>query len=339
MRAVALTQHLPISDPNALLDVELPTPEIGPHDLLVRVHAVSVNPVDTKVRRPKPGVGVLPAPRVLGWDAAGRVEAVGEKVSRFSVGDEVYYAGSITRPGSNSELHAVDERIVGHKPRTLDFAQSAALPLTALTAWEALFDRLSIRAGGERSQSLLIIGGAGGVGSLAIQLGRYAGLKVVATASRKETQAFCSELGADAVIDHRLPLPEQLRSAGFADVNMILNTADTAAYWDACCEIIAPLGGICSIVETDKPLNLAPLMRKSARFSWELMFTRSIFGVELEMQGQILDKVGELIDQKVLRTTLTARRSPISAATLREAHTLLESGQAIGKVVIEGWPE
>jgi len=339
MRAVALTQHLPISDPNALLDVELPTPEIGPHDLLVRVHAVSVNPVDTKVRRPKPGVGVLPAPRVLGWDAAGRVEAVGEKVSRFSVGDEVYYAGSITRPGSNSELHAVDERIVGHKPRTLDFAESAALPLTALTAWEALFDRLSIRAGGERSQSLLIIGGAGGVGSLAIQLGRYAGLKVVATASRKETQAFCSELGADAVIDHRLPLPEQLRSAGFADVNMILNTADTAAYWDACCEIIAPLGGICSIVETDKPLNLAPLMRKSARFSWELMFTRSIFGVELEMQGQILDKVGELIDQKVLRTTLTARRSPISAATLREAHTLLESGQAIGKVVIEGWPE
>lgn len=337
MRAVALTQHLPVTDANALVDLELPAPEPGPHDLLVRVHAVSVNPVDTKVRRPKPGVGVLPAPRVLGWDAAGRVEAVGSEVRRFRPGDEVYYAGSITRAGCNSELHTVDERIVGRKPRSLDFAEAAALPLTALTGWEALFDRLAVRPG--TGGSLLIIGGAGGVGSLAIQIGRHAGLRVIATASRPETQTYCRELGAQLVIDHRQPLREQLKAGGFEQVDYILNTADTAGYWDACCELVAPLGGICSIVETNQPLALGSLMGKSARFAWELMFTRARFGVDLEAQGRVLDQVAELVEQGVLRTTLTARRSPICAATLLEAHALLESGRAMGKLVLEGWAD
>jgi NADPH2:quinone reductase len=337
MRAVALERYLPISDPKSLLDVELPDPQPQGHDLLVRVHAVSVNPVDTKVRSPKDKTES--PPRVLGWDAAGVVEAVGSGVTRFKKGDAVFYAGSITRAGCNSELHLVDERIVGHKPRSLSFAQAAALPLTALTAHEALFDRMSIDLGGRHAgRSLLIINGAGGVGSIAIQLGKLAGLRVIATASRPESQAWCRTMGADQVINHREDLAKQLQAAGTPEVDYILNTVNTAAYWTVMGDVIKPFGRMSSIVETKEPLDLGRLMRKSVSFSWELMFTRAIFQTpDMDEQHRILQQVAEWIDSGKLKTTLTETLSPICAAQLRAAHAKLESGTMVGKLVLEGW--
>ena len=256
MKAVALTQYLPINDPQSLFDIELPKPAApASRDLLVRVEAISVNPVDTKVRSPKPNVEKNP--RVLGWDAAGVVEAVGSDVKRFKSGDEVYYAGDIKRPGSNSEFHLVDERIVGHKPRSLNFAEAAALPLTTLTAWEALFERINIdRQGANQGQSLLIIAGAGGVGSIATQLARLAGLIVIATASRPETQAWVASMGANHVVDHRQPLPPQLRALNFASVDFIANFVNTDTYWSVMAELIRPQGKIACIVENSGPIDL-----------------------------------------------------------------------------------
>jgi NADPH2:quinone reductase len=333
MKAVAHTRPLPITDAAALIDVELPKPVPGPRDLLVRVEAVSVNPVDTKRR--KDAAKADDKPRVLGWDAAGVVEAVGAEVTLFKPGDAVYYAGDVTRPGANSELHAVDERIVGRKPKKLDFAQAAAIPLTAITAWESLFDLMKVEAG----KSILVIGGAGGVGSMGIQLAKIAGLEVIATASRAETIAWCRELGADHVVDHRKPLPAQLAALGRKNVHYIANfSGDLDSYWDAMAEMIAPFGRMAAIVGNAKPLASDAVRAKSVTFSWEFMFTRSRFQApDMIEQHRLLGQVADWLDSGKLRGTLKETLSPINAANLRAAHARLESGTMIGKLVLKGW--
>jgi zinc-binding alcohol dehydrogenase family protein len=337
MKAVGLTRYLPITDPQSLVDIELPKPGPLENDLLVRVEAVSVNPVDTKVRAPKEKVE--PEPKVLGWDAAGVVEAVGSAVSRFKVGDEVYYSGDVTRPGCDAQFHAVDERIVGHKPKTLSFAEAAALPLTTITAWESLFDRLGISfENGGRNRTLLIIGGAGGVGSIAIQLAKMAGLTVLATASRPETVKWVLGLGADKAVDHRKPLPAQLADLGYGQVDYIANFANTDQYWSAMAELIKPQGHIVSIVENSQPVEIGLLKSKSASFHWTFMFTRSMFQTrDMEQQGLLLNKVADLVDTGKIQATHSETLRPINAANLRRVHALLESGKAIGKITLEGW--
>ena len=337
MKAVALTRYLPVTDPESLVDVELPKPEPQGRDLLVRIEAVSVNPVDTKVRAPKPKVES--PPRVLGWDAAGVIESVGPEVTAFKPDDEVYYAGDITRPGTNSQYHLVDERIVGRKPGKLSFAEAAALPLTTITAWESLFDRLGVnRSAGNEGRSLLILGGAGGVGSMAIQLAKRAGLVVIATASRPESQDWVKGLGADHVVNHRQPLPEQMTAIGHKEVNYIANFSNTDAYWAVMAELIKPQGQIVSIVENDRPVEIGLLKSKSASFGWVSMFTRSMFQTpDMAEQGALLNEVAGLLDAGTLRTTLTETLTPINAANMRAAHAKSESGRTIGKVAISGW--
>jgi zinc-binding alcohol dehydrogenase family protein len=337
MKAVALTRYLPVTDPESLVDLELPKPEPQGRDLIVRIEAVSVNPVDTKVRAPKPKVES--PPRVLGWDAAGVIESVGPEVTAFKPGDEVYYAGDITRPGTNSQYHLVDERIVGRKPGKLSFAEAAALPLTTITAWESLFDRLGVnRAAGNEGRSLLILGGAGGVGSMAIQLANRAGLVVIATASRPESQDWVKGLGANHVVNHRQPLPEQMTAIGHKEVNYIANFSNTDAYWAVMAELIKPQGQIVSIVENDRPVEIGLLKSKSASFGWVFMFTRSMFQtLDMAEQGALLNEVAGLLDAGTLRTTLTETLTPINAANMRAAHAKSESGRTIGKVAISGW--
>jgi NADPH2:quinone reductase len=338
MKAVALTRYLPIDDPDSLMDVELPKPVAGDHDLLVRIAAVSVNPVDTKVRSPKPQVE--PEPKIIGYDAAGVVEAVGESVTGFAVGDAVYYAGDITRPGSNAEYQLVDARIAGHAPRSIDMADAAALPLTAVTAWELLFQRMPFDSehGGEH-KSLLIIGGAGGMGSIAIQLARRAGFTVIATASRPESIEWCRTMGAHQVINHREPLHPQLEELGMPEVDAVLNFASTDQYWKTIGEILAPQGHVGLIVEPSGTLAIGdPYKSKCIGIHWELMFTRSRYKTaDQHEQGRILDRVAQLIDAGELHGTRTLTLSPINAANLRDAHKRLESGSMVGKVVVSGW--
>lgn len=339
MKAVGLTKYLPISDPQSLVDVELPTPTPGAHDLLVKIEAIAVNPVDTKVRAPKDKLET--SPRVLGWDAAGVVEAVGSAVTLFKPGDRVFYAGDITRAGSNSQFQVIDERIVGHCPQSLSFSQAAALPLTAITAWEGLFHRLRVPAPphAQPQRSILLIGGAGGVGSIAIQLAaKVAGLKVIATASRPESERWCRELGADVVVNHYGNLAEQVRAAGFKHVDYVLIMNDTDQHMPAAAELVAPQGGICTIVENKKPLDVTPLKNKSAAFVWEFMFTRAMFSTpDMIEQHYLLNEIARLIDAGVIRTTVSEVLKPINAANLRAAHATLEAGRAIGKVVLEGF--
>jgi NADPH2:quinone reductase len=338
MKAVALTRYLPISDPQSLMDVELDKPTPTGRDLLVKVEAIGVNPVDTKVRAPKDKVEETP--RVLGWDAAGVVEAVGPEVSLFKVGDPVFYAGSITRPGTNSEFHLVDERIVGAKPKSLDFTHAAALPLTTITAWEALFTRLGVSAQGkDEGKSVLIVGGAGGVGSIGIQLARkVAKLKVIATASRPESAQWARELGADHIIDHFGDMPKQLKAAGFENVDYVLMFNDTDKHFPAVAEMIAPQGGICTIVENAQPVPVELLKAKSAAFHWEFMFTRAMFGTpDMIEQHKLLTEVARLIDAGTIKTTLGRDLGKINAANVREAHRLLEEGRAIGKLALTGF--
>jgi len=338
MKAVALTRYLPIDDPQSLVDVELPKPTPGEHDLLVRVEAISVNPVDTKVRSPKSQVEAQP--KVLGYDAAGTVEAFGAGVSGFEPGDRVYYAGDISRPGSNAEYQLVDARLVGHAPRSIDLADAAALPLTTITAWELLFQRMPFDSEkGGAGKSLLIIGGAGGVGSIAIQLARRAGFTVIATASRAETIDWCRSLGAQHVIDHHQPLAPQLAALGFNQVDAALNLADTVRYWDTLGEILAPLGHVGLIVEPSSALKIGdPYKAKSIGIHWEMMFARPRFKTaDQAEQGRILERVAALIDAGELRGTRTETLTPINAANLREAHRRLESGKTIGKLALAGW--
>jgi alcohol dehydrogenase len=311
-------------------DVELPRPTPSGHDLLVKVEAISVNPVDTKQRKME-----SPAPRVLGWDAAGTVEAVGPQVTLFKPGDAVYYAGDVTRPGANSELHLVDERIVGAKPKRLDFAQAAALPLTAITAWEAFFDRMKIDLGGRDSgKSILIIGGAGGVGSIGIQLARIAGLRVIATASRPESAAWAKELGAEEIVDHRKDLASQVTKS----VDYIANFNDLDPHWAAMAQMIAPQGSMVAIVGNTRPIPMDVVRSKSVTMCWELMFTRPRFKTpDMIEQHRLLNQVAEWLDSGKLRGTLKETLTPINAANLRKAHEKLESGTMIGKLVLKGW--
>ncbi len=338
MKAVALTRYLPIDDPASLVDTELPTPVPGAHDLLVRVEAVSVNPVDTKIRAPKPQAEAQP--KVLGYDAAGVVEAIGAGVQGFRPGDRVYYAGDVTRAGSNAEFQLVDARLAAAMPRSLDFADAAALPLVAITAWELLFQRMPFDSerGGE-GRSLLVIGGAGGVGSIAIQLARRAGFTVIATASRAESAEWCRAMGAQHVADHREPLAPQLAALGFAQVDAALNLADTDRYWEALGELLAPQGHVGLIVEPKGALKIGdPYKAKCIGIHWEFMFARPRFRTpDMAEQGRILDRVAQLIDVGALKGIRRDTLAPINAANLREAHRRLESGSSIGKLALLGW--
>ncbi|KLI99106.1 zinc-binding alcohol dehydrogenase family protein [Luteimonas sp. FCS-9] len=338
MKAIATTRPLPIDDPQALVELDLDTPAPGPLDLRVRVEAVSVNPVDTKLRRAPLADGATH--RVLGYDAAGVVDAVGDQVTGFSVGDAVYYAGDVTRPGSNAQFQLVDARLVARKPGTLDFAQAAALPLTAITAWELLFERMPFAFdGGGAGRTLLVIAGAGGVGSIAIQLARLAGFSVIATASRDESIAWCRALGADHVIDHRQPLAPQLQALGYDSVDVALNLADTDGYWVELGELLAPQGHVGLIVEPAGALKIGdPYKAKCIGIHWEFMFARPRFRTaDMDAHGRILARVAELVDAGRLRGTLTETLSPIDPANLREAHRRLESGRTIGKLAVAGW--
>ncbi|NOU99758.1 zinc-binding alcohol dehydrogenase family protein [Paenibacillus planticolens] len=336
MKAVGLYRYLPIEHPESLLDVEIEKPVPAGTDLLIKVKAISVNPVDTKVRAPKEKTEA--APRILGWDVAGIVEQTGPDCTLFQPGDEVYYAGSITRPGGNSEFHLVDERIVGTKPKSLDFAEAAALPLTAITAWEALFDRLGLSRNQEENagKSILIIGAAGGVGSIATQLAKLAGLTVIGTASRPESAQWAKEMGADHIISHYDAFLGQLNAIGFPGVDYIFCLNSTGLHWQNMADAIVPQGTICSIVETDQPLNMNLLKNKSVAFAWEFMFTRPMFQTgDMIEQHNLLNEVARLIDNGTLRTTVTERLTPIHAANLRKAHAMLEAGRTVGKVVLE----
>jgi len=339
MKAVALTQYLPIEAPDSFVDVDIPKPEPTGRDLLVAVKAVAVNPVDTKVRggRGKHGPVENP-PRVIGWDASGVVEAIGDEVTLFKPGDEVWYAGDITRPGCNSELQIIDERIVGRKPKSLNHAEAAALPLTTITAYESFFDRLGIdRDGADKGQSILIIGGGGGVGSIGIQLAKHAGLVVIATASRPETEAWVKELGADHVVNHREDMVAQVRALGMQHVDHIAIFNDMR-HWEAAVELIRPQRGIVSIDDTHHPMPMALMKTKAASFHWELMFARSMFQTpDMIEQHKLLTWVADEIDAGRIRTTVSQVLSPINATNMREAHRLVETGKAKGKIVVEGF--
>ncbi|HEX2225126.1 MAG TPA: zinc-binding alcohol dehydrogenase family protein [Thermoanaerobaculia bacterium] len=341
MKAVGLYKYLPIDHPESLLDLDIPKPEARGRDLLVRVKAVSVNPVDTKVRSPKDKVET--EPKILGWDAAGVVEAVGDEVSLFKAGDEVYYAGSITRQGCNAEYHLVDERIAGPKPVTLSFEEAAAMPLTSLTAWEALFDRLGVMylpPPSETPGTLLVIAGAGGVGSIAIQVAKkLAGMRVIATASRPETEAWCRELGADEVIDHSKPFADELTRIGDGpdSVDCILCAANTEKHLQNMLSAIRPQGKVCLIVgvKGNQPVAINDFQSKSVTICWELMFTRAMYQTpDMEAQNDILDDVARHLEKGTLRHTLKEDFGPLNAENLRRAHARLESGSMIGKLVL-----
>ncbi len=337
MKAIAYRQCLPSSDPTSLIDIDLPEPVAQGRDLLVRVHAVSVNPVDTKVRRnvpPEAGQA-----RVLGFDAAGVVEAVGPQVTLFKPGDAVYYAGSRARSGTNAELHLVDERIVGHKPRSLDFAQAAAMPLTTITAWEALFDRLQLRLGRPHDAgTLLITAGAGGVGSIAIQLARrLSGARVIATASRPASKAQALALGAHDVIDHGKPLSEGLKALGLRWCESIFSISHTHQHFPELARIVAPQGRICVIDDPDM-IDVRLLKARCASLHWEAMFTRSGFETaDMGEQGRLLNEVSRMIDDGMLRCTHSETVGPINAANLRRAHAMVESTATIGKLTLAGF--
>ena len=338
MKAVGYAKSLPVTDPDALVDLTVETPAPGPRDLRVAVKAVSVNPVDTKVRMRAHPTGGEPA-KILGYDAAGVVEAVGAAVSLFKPGDEVFYAGSIARPGTNSEFHLVDERIVGRKPKSLSFAQAAALPLTSITAWEMLFDRFGVAPGKTPDgRALLVIGGAGGVGSMMIQLARkLTALTVIATASRKETRDWCLKLGADHVIDHSRPLAAQLEAIGQRQVALIAGVSGTDTSFPQIADIIAPQGKF-ALIDDPETLDIKPLKRKSVSVHWEAMFTRSMFETaDMIAQHRLLNEVAAMIDSGLIVTTAAQELTPINAANLIKAHAQIESGTTIGKVVLSGW--
>jgi zinc-binding alcohol dehydrogenase family protein len=338
MKAIAYRQSLPIEHADALLDIELPTPQASGRDLLVEVRAISVNPVDTKIRR-----NVAPAEgqaKVIGWDAAGVVKAVGPDVTLFKVGDEVWYAGDLTRAGTNSELHLVDERIVGHKPKNIDFAQAAALPLTTITAWELLFDRLEVSrdAGATQGKSLLVIGAAGGVGSILVQLARQlTGLTIICTASRPETGEWIKQLGAHHVIDHSKLLNEEITRLGLPPVTYIAALNQTDHHWAAISELVAPQGKV-ALIDDPAAIDVRTLKRKSVSLHWEFMYTRSMFQTDdIQKQHQLLNDVAKLVETGAVKTTLAERFGKINAENLKRAHALLESNRAKGKIVLEGF--
>lgn len=335
MKAITFTEHaLPIDNPQALIDINLPMPTPGPRDLLVEVRAVSVNPVDTKVR-----AGTFTKePKILGWDATGIVREVGSGVTLFQPGDEVFYAGSIARTGSYSEFHLVDERIVGHKPRSLSAADAAALPLTSITAWELLFDRLGVVEGSGEGKCLLITGAAGGVGSMLVQLARQlTRLTVIGTASRQETADWVRQLGAHHVIDHSQPLLAQLQALDVPQIDYVASLTHTEQHFSQLIDVLKPQGRL-GVIDDPESLDVMPLKRKSLSLHWELMFTRSLYETpDMINQHHLLNRVSALIDQGVLQTTVGEHFGAINAANMRRAHALVESGKARGKIVLEGF--
>lgn len=335
MKAIGFRQSLPITEKDSFIEFEAEKPSPLGYDLLVKIAAISVNPVDFKIRKTAAVDTVLETPKIIGWDAVGTVQAVGESVSRFKVGDEVYYAGDITRSGSNAEYQLVDERIVGVKPKSLSFAESAAIPLTGLTAWESLFDRIKIDPEKDKGKSVLILAGSGGVGSIAIQIARQvAGLTVIATASRPESEQWCHELGADYVVNHR-ELKAELEKIGHSQVDYVLDFVDMNAYWEIANEIVKPQGHIVSITGSNEPLNLNLLKMKSVSFSYELMYTRSMFNTDdIDQQHHILNELAALLDAGKLKTTLTTTLEGFTVENLKKAHAMQESGKTIGKTVI-----
>lgn len=338
MRTIGYQTPLPIADDNSLVDIDLPRPTPSGRDLLVEIKAISVNPADTKVRanaRPE-----ADSWKVLGWDAAGIVVEAGPEATLFKPGDEVFYAGSITRPGTYAEFHVVDERIVGRKPKTLGWAEAAALPLTAITAWETLFDRLDVkgRAVPGAAPAILIIGGAGGVGSIAIQLARkLTDLTIIATASRPETKAWTTDLGAHHVVDHSKPLAQEIAALGIGAPAFVFSTTNTDQHLPEIVELIAPQGRF-ALIDDPASFDINPFKRKSVSAHWEFMFTRSMFGTaDIAEQGALLNEVSRLVDDGTIRTTLAENFGPINASNLKRVHALIESGKAKGKIALEGF--
>jgi len=341
MNAVGYFKSLPISDPDSLTDIELPQPTATGHDLLVKIRAIAVNPVDYKVRlRVHPADG---EPKVLGWDAVGEVVATGEATTRFQPGDVVYYAGDLNRQGSNAEFQLVDERLVGLKPSSLTDAEAAALPLTTITAWELLFEHLSIQQQSPGSvaktdEVILVVGAAGGVGSILVQLARaITGATIVATASRESSQAWVRKLGADHVVDHTQALGPQIESLGIGQVTHVASLNSTGFYFDSYTEMVAPFGKIAMIDDPAEPLNVMKMKPRSQSLHIEFMFARSMFkAADMNEQGRLLNRVAELIDQGHIQTTIGKNLGVINAANLKTAHAELESGRSIGKIVLEG---
>jgi zinc-binding alcohol dehydrogenase family protein len=337
MKAIGYIQSLPPSDPKSLFDFETPKPTPGPHDLLVAVRAVSVNPVDTKVRMRAQGTEAQP--KILGFDCAGVVESVGAEVKWFKPGDEVFYAGSIARPGTNSEFHLVDYRLAGHKPKSISMAEAAALPLTSVTAWELLFDRLRIPLGKpQRAGTLLVIGASGGVGSILIQLARrLTGLTVIGSASRIESQHWVRKNGAHHTVDHSKKLSEEVRKLGIQNVEYIIGLTHTDQHFDEIVEVIAPQGAF-ALIDDPTPIDVRKLKTKSASLHWESMFTRSTFQTaDMVEQHRILEQISKLVDDGLVHTTLGATAGRITAENLRKAHASIESNKSIGKIVLEGF--
>jgi len=336
MKAIGFKTSHPIEHNESFIEFETKIPIPKGRDLLVKIEAVSVNPVDYKIRENSAKGKVLDGPKIIGWDSVGTIEAVGDKTELFKVGDTIFYAGDITRPGTNAEFQLVDERIVGKRPSNISLEEAAAMPLTSLTAWEILFDRIRISAEKDKDKSILIIGGAGGVGSIAIQLAKkVARLNVIATASRPETIAWSKKMGADYVVNH-YDLVNEVHNAGFKTVDFILDLVDVNLYWDAFVELIKPQGRIGSISDPVKPVNLKQLKGKSVSFHWELMFTRSMFKTDdMIEQHHIFNKLADLLDNGTIQSTLSTTFNGFSAENFKKAHALQETGKAIGKTVIK----
>ena len=337
MKAVGYKQAGPITATGALIEFDAPVPKVGPRDLLVEVRGISVNPVDVKVRA-APQLGPEAGQtKIIGYDAAGVVRSIGSEVSNFKVGDEVYYAGDIMRPGTNAELHAVDERIVGRKPTSLGFANAAGVPLTAITAWEMLFDCFGLKAGEGKGDSLLVIGAAGGVGSILIQLAKQlTGLSVIATASRSDTVEWVKKMGADHVISHRESLVDQMKALG-VEPGYVASLNGTDEHFPSIIELIKPRGHI-AIIDDPQSLNISLIKPKALSFSWEFMFSRAMFQTDdMEKQGELLSRVAELIDEGTLVSTVTSHLGKMGGETLKYAHKQQESGTVIGKNVLDGF--
>ena len=337
MKVVSFHQSLPVSDPESFLDLTADKPLAGARDLLVEIHAIGINPVDTKIRAgggPGAPSGSL---KILGWDAAGTVRAVGPEVTLFGPGDEVFYAGSVDRPGCYAEFQCVDERIVGHKPKSVGFAESAAMPLTTITAWEMLFDRLKINR--DKDGALLIVGGAGGVGSIGIQLAReLTKLKVIATASRSETRNWCFKMGAHEVIDHRQPLASQVKAITPGGVDYVLGLTKIEDHFEETIDSMAPQSALALIENPARPLEITLLKPKSISLHWEFMFTRPLFQTpDMSEQGRLLTELGNLMDAGRIQTTLYRNLGKITAENIKQAHALIESGRSIGKIVLAGF--
>lgn len=332
MKAVGFTRSLPVEDPDSLFNFKTKIPKPGPMDLLIQIKAVSVNPVDYKIRKSAAKDQELEDPKIIGWDACGIVKKVGDEVTHFIPGDKVFYAGDIARPGCYAEYQLVDERIVAKAPENHDWDEIAAIPLTGLTAWECIFDRMKIQEGEGEGQTILIIGGAGGVGSIGIQLLKaMTNFRVIATASRDETVSWCKKMGADEVVNHA-ELSQELENDS---IDHILNFADTSGHWETMANLIKPQGSICAIVNTTEPIDINLLKNKSVSFHWELMFTRSRYQTaDMETQHKILSSIAWLMENNKIRSTINQKFEGLKAETFKKVHELQESGKSIGKNVI-----